>query len=125
MRKTVLALAAAAILAVLAASPAYAGPRDEYGPGGNPYPRTYPGPPRGTPFWSGYVDAPVGEAIPPCHWITQRFWDGQCCQERRVRICGVDQGWPSSPSFLCIPAPDDDRRSAGILSSERQSEEHT
>ena len=99
MRKTLLALAAAATLAVLAASPAHAGPPDDYGPGGNPYPRTYPGPPRGTPYWSGYVDAPVGVAIPPCHWITQRFWDGQGWQERRVRICGVDPAWPSSPSF--------------------------
>ena len=79
--------------------PSAAQPRFDYGPGGNPYPRTYPGPPRGTPYWSGYVDAPVGEAIPPCHWITQRFWDRQGWRERRVRICGVDQAWPSSPSF--------------------------
>ena len=75
MRKTLLALAAVATLVVSAASPAYAGPRYDYGPGGNPYPRTYPGP-GGYPYWSGYVDAPVGEPIPPCHWITQRFWDG-------------------------------------------------
>jgi hypothetical protein len=52
MRKTLLALAAAATLAVSAASPAYAGPR------------TYPGP-GGYPYWSGYVDAPVGQPIPP------------------------------------------------------------
>ncbi|MHC2651834.1 hypothetical protein ACVMHY_004413 [Bradyrhizobium barranii subsp. barranii] len=64
MRKTLLALAAVATLAVSAASPAYAGPRYDYGPGGNPYPRTYPGP-GGYPYWSGYVDAPVGEPIPP------------------------------------------------------------
>jgi hypothetical protein len=75
MRKTLLALAAAATLAVSAASPAYAGPR------------TYPGP-GSYPYWSGYVDAPVGEPIPPCHWITQRFWDGHGWRERRVRICG-------------------------------------
>ena len=75
MRKTLFALAAAATLAVSAASPAYAGPR------------TYPGP-GGYPYWSGYVDAPVGEPIPPCHWITQRFWDGHGWRERRVRICG-------------------------------------
>jgi len=68
--------------------PSAAQPRFDYGPGGNPYPRTYPGPPRGTPYWSGYVDAPVGEPIPPCHWITQRFWDGHGWRERRVRICG-------------------------------------
>ena len=95
MRKTLSALAAAATLAVLAGSPAY--PRDDYGPGGNPYPRTYPGPPRGTPYWSGYVDAPVGEAMPPCHWNTQRFWDGQGWRERRVRTCGSDPAWPSRP----------------------------
>lgn len=85
MRKILLALAAAASLAVSAASPAYAGPH--YGPGGNPYPRTYPGP-GGYPYWSGYVDAPVGEPIPPCYWITQRFWDGYAWRVRRVRICG-------------------------------------
>ena len=79
--------------------PSVAQPPYDYGPGGNPYPRTYPGPPRGTPYWSGYVDAPVGVAIPPCHWITQRFWDGQIWRERHVRICGPDQVWPSSPSF--------------------------
>jgi hypothetical protein len=75
MRKTLLALAAAATLAVSAASLAYAGPPYDYGPGGNPYPRTYPGP-GGYPYWSGYVDAPVGQPIPPCYWRTQRFWDG-------------------------------------------------
>jgi len=55
-------------LAVLAASPAYSGPRDDYGPGGNPYPRTYPGP-GGYPYWSGYVDAPVGQPIPPASGV--------------------------------------------------------
>jgi hypothetical protein len=79
--------------------PSVAQPPYDYGPGGNPYPRTYPGPPRGTPYWSGYVDAPVGEPSPPCHWITQRFWDGQGWRERRVRLCGGDHAWPSSPSF--------------------------
>ena len=73
--KTLLALAAAATLAVSAASPAYAAQR------------TYPGP-GGYPYWSGYVDAPVGEPIPPCHWITQRFWDGHAWRVRQVRICG-------------------------------------
>ena len=52
MRKTSLILAAAATLGVSAATPAYASPR------------TYPGP-GGYPYWSGYVDAPVGEPIPP------------------------------------------------------------
>jgi len=87
MRKTLLALAAVATSVVSAASPASAGPRYDYGPGGNPYPRTYPGP-GGYPYWSGYVDAPVGEPIPPCRWITQRSWDGHGWRERRVRICG-------------------------------------
>ena len=64
MRKTLLALAAAVTLAVSAASPAYAGPRYDYGPGGNPYPRTYSGP-GGYPYWSGYVDAPVGDPTGP------------------------------------------------------------
>ena len=45
--------------------PSVAQPRYDYGPGGNPYPRTYPGPPRGTPYWSGYVDAPVGRRSLP------------------------------------------------------------
>jgi hypothetical protein len=40
--------------------PSVAQPRYDCGPGGNPDSRTYPGPPRGTPYWSGYVDAPVG-----------------------------------------------------------------
>jgi hypothetical protein len=75
MRKTLLALAAAATLAVSAASPAYAGPR------------TYPGP-GGYPYWSGYVDAPVGDPVGPCYWRTERFWDGYAWRVRRVRICG-------------------------------------
>jgi hypothetical protein len=87
MRKTLLALAAVATLVVSAASPACAGPRNDYGPGGNPYPSTYPGP-GGYPYWSGYVDAPVGQSTGPCHWVTQRFWDGQGWRERRSRVCG-------------------------------------
>jgi hypothetical protein len=75
MGKTLLALAATATLAVSAASPAYASPR------------TYPGP-GGYPYWSGYVDAPVEEPIPPCYWRTQRSWDGYAWRVRRVRICG-------------------------------------
>ena len=75
MRKTLLALAAAATLAVSAASPAYAGPRNYPGPGGYPY-------------WSGYLDAPVGEPTSPCYWRTQHFWDGSAWRVRRVRICG-------------------------------------
>ena len=73
MRKTLLALAAAATFAVSAAS--YGGPR------------TYPGP-GGYPYWSGYVDAPVGEPVGPCYGRTERFWDGYAWRVRRVRICG-------------------------------------
>jgi hypothetical protein len=40
------------------------------------------------PYWSGYVDAPVGQPIPPCYWRTERFWDGYAWRVRRVRICG-------------------------------------
>jgi hypothetical protein len=75
MRKTLLNLAAAATLVVSVASPAYADPRTYLGPGGYPY-------------WSGYVNAPVDEPMPPCYWRTQRFWDGHAWRERRVRICG-------------------------------------
>ena len=87
MRKMLLAFAAFATLVVSAASPAYAGPPYDYGPGGNPYPRTYPGA-GGYPYWSGYVDAPVGEPMPPCRWISQRFWDGHGWRGRQVRVCG-------------------------------------
>jgi hypothetical protein len=75
MRKTLLNLAAAATLVVSVASPAYADPRTYLGSGGYPY-------------WSGYVNAPVDEPMPPCYWRTQRFWDGHAWRERRVRICG-------------------------------------
>ena len=75
MRKTLLALAAAATLAVSAVSPAYAFPRYYSGPGGYPY-------------YSGYVDAPVGDPTGPCYWRTQRFSDGYAWRVRRVRICG-------------------------------------
>src|SRR4029450_7974061 len=54
--------AAIAFFFAMPSLPSVAQPRYDYGPGGNPYPRTYPGPPRGTPYWSGYVHAPVGEA---------------------------------------------------------------
>ena len=58
-----------------------------YAPGLTGGPRTYPGP-GGYPYWSGYVDAPVGEPVPPCYWRTQRFWDGYAWRVRQVRICG-------------------------------------
>jgi hypothetical protein len=87
MEKMLLALAAVATLVISAVPAAYAGPPYDYGPGGNPNPRTYPGP-GGYPYWADHVDAPVGQPITPCHWITQRFWDGNGWRERRVRTCG-------------------------------------
>jgi len=42
----------------------------------------------GYPYWSGYVNVPVGQPIPPCYWRTQRYWDGYAWSVRRVRICG-------------------------------------
>ncbi len=74
-------------LGVSAASPAYAGPRYDYGPG-VPSVSAHVSGPGGYPYWSGYLDAPVWKLVPPCHWITQRFWDGHLWLARRVRICG-------------------------------------
>ena len=51
------------------------------------FPRYYSGP-GGYPYYSGYVDAPVGSPVTPCYWRTQRFWDGHAWRVRRVRICG-------------------------------------
>ena len=62
----VLVIAAVLSLAVSAVSPAYAGPPYNFGPGGNPNPRTYPSP-GGYRYWSGYVNSPVDEPIPPCY----------------------------------------------------------
>jgi hypothetical protein len=83
MRKTLLALAAAATLAVSAASPAYAGPR------------TYPGP-GGYPYWSGYVDALVGPPIPPATGIPSAsgtVMPGACaaCASAADQVAAV--GW--------------------------------
>ena len=39
---------AIAFFFAMSSLPSVAQPRYDYGPGGNPYPRTYPGPPRGT-----------------------------------------------------------------------------
>ena len=91
MSKTLLNLAAAATLAVSAASPVYSGPRYDYGPDFNPYSRTYPGP-GGYPYWSPHIDAPIGEPVGeptgPCHWVNQRFWDGYGWRVHRVQVCG-------------------------------------
>jgi hypothetical protein len=100
MRKTLVALAAVATLAVSAVGPAHAqrgvgaaiaggliggaivggalaGP-GYYGPG-------YYGPGYG--YYGGgpaYVAGPYGD----CYWQRQRFWDGYGWRIRRVRVCG-------------------------------------
>src|SRR5205085_1918728 len=108
MKKSLLAIAAVAILALTAGTPAHAqrgvaagvaagiiggaivggalaspyyygpGPAYGYGPGYYP-PRYYaPGP--------GYVaDGYYGDG---CVWQKQRFWDGYAWRVRRVRVCG-------------------------------------
>jgi hypothetical protein len=102
MRKTLMALAAIATLAVSAvASPAnaqrgfgaglaagviggaivggaIAGPGYYYGPG------YYPGPRYGY-YGPGYA---AGDYYGGCYWQRQRFWDGYGWRIRRVRVCG-------------------------------------
>jgi hypothetical protein len=100
MRKTLMALAAAATLAVSAvAAPApahaqrgfgaavaggaivggaLAGPRYGYGPG-------YYGPGYGYYGGPAYV---AGGDYGDCYWQRQRFWDGYGWRIRRVRVCG-------------------------------------
>ncbi|WP_024511072.1 hypothetical protein [Bradyrhizobium sp. ARR65] len=106
MRKTFVALAAVAILALSAASPAYAW-RGGWGPGlaagliggaiiggaiaSSPYyygPDYYYGPGYYPYYGPAYVDAPVGVPVGPCHWQRQRFWDGYAWRVRSVRVCG-------------------------------------
>lgn len=103
MRKTLLALAAVATLAVTTASPALAW-RGGWGPGvaagliggaiiggaiaSSPYyygPGYYYGGPR---YY--YPPAYVGGPGPyePCYWQRQRFWDGYRWRIRHVRVCG-------------------------------------
>jgi hypothetical protein len=102
MRKTLMALAAVATLAVSAvAAPApahaqrgfgaglaagviggaivggaLAAPR-YYGPGGYYYGPGY-----------GYYGGPAYVADDYCYWQRQRFWDGYGWRVRRVRVCG-------------------------------------
>ena len=95
MKKSLLALAAIATLAVSMASPAYAW-RGGWGPGiglgllggaiiggaiaSSPYYGTgYYGPGYGY-----YGGGPYG----PCYWQRHRFWDGYGWQVRNVRVCG-------------------------------------
>ncbi len=36
----------------------------------------------------GYYGGPAYVAGPPCYWQRQRFWDGYGWRIRRVRVCG-------------------------------------
>jgi hypothetical protein len=116
MKKTLMALAAVATLAVSAMAPApaqaqrflgaavaggivggaivggaiAASPYGYYGPGPY-YGPGYYGPGYG--YYGGPPPAPAyaagpGYAGPPCVWQRQRFWDGYAWQVRRVRVCG-------------------------------------
>ncbi|HSR08776.1 MAG TPA: hypothetical protein VLM42_16650 [Bryobacteraceae bacterium] len=102
MRKTLVALAAVATLAISAAAPAHA--QNNVGAaiaggiiggaivGGaiaaSPYPYGY-GPGYYGPGY-GYYGGPAYIAADPygCYWQRQRFWDGYSWRIRRVRICG-------------------------------------
>src|SRR5215469_3185111 len=98
MKKSLLALAAVATLAVSMASPAYAW-RGGWGPGiglgilggaiiggaiasSNPY-YYGPGYAPGYYYGPGYDGGPYG----PCYWQRQRFWDGYAWRARNVRVC--------------------------------------
>jgi hypothetical protein len=105
MKKTLMALAPVATLAVATASPAQAW-RGWWGPGlaagivggaivggaiaSSPYyygPGYYGGyPGYGYPAY-GYGPAYAG-AYGPCYWQRQRFWDGYAWRVRSVRVCG-------------------------------------
>ncbi len=104
MRKTLVALAAVACLAISAAAPAHAQRGLAAGLAGgliggaivggaiaaSPYPYGYgpgyygPGP------GYGYYGGPAYVAADPygCYWQRQRFWDGYVWRFRRVRVCG-------------------------------------
>jgi hypothetical protein len=98
MKKTLLAFAALATLAVATASPAQAW-RGWWGPGiaagiiggaivggaiaNSPY---YYGPGY---YGAGYpYGPPYAGPYGPCYWQQQRFWDGYGWQMRSVRVCG-------------------------------------
>ena len=97
MKKSLLALVAAATLAVSMASPAYAW-RGGWGPGlafgllggaivGGAIASSpgYYGPGYGYYGGPGYA---AGGPYGPCYWQRQRFWDGYGWQARNVRVCG-------------------------------------
>jgi hypothetical protein len=102
MKKTLMALAAVATLAVSTASPAQAW-RGWWGPGlaagliggaivggaiaSSPY---YYGPGPGYYYGPGYGyygPAYSGGPYGPCYWQHQRFWDGFAWRVRNVRVC--------------------------------------
>jgi hypothetical protein len=100
MKKSLLALAAVATLAVSMASPAYAW-RGGWGPGvaagliggaiiggaiaSNPYPYGYYG--GGPAYYGGPGYYGDGGPYGPCYWQHQRFWDGYGWRVRNVRVC--------------------------------------
>ena len=100
MKKTLMALAAVATLAVSTATPAQAW-RGGWGPGlgigllggaiiggaiasSNPY---YYGPGYYGPDYGYYGPAYAGGPYGPCYWQRQRVWDGYGWQVRSVRVC--------------------------------------
>ncbi|MGH6678642.1 MAG: hypothetical protein ACREDL_06845 [Bradyrhizobium sp.] len=106
MKKTLMALAAVATLAVSTASPALA--RHYHGRGWGPglaagllggaiiggaiaaSPYYYgPGYYYGPAYYPGYyAPAPYGGPVGPCYWRRERFWNGYAWHVRRVRFCG-------------------------------------
>jgi hypothetical protein len=105
MRKTLMALAAVATLAISAvAAPAPAHAQRGLGAavaggiiggaivGGaiasSPYPYGYYGPPPGYYAPGPAYYGPAYAAAPGCYWQRQRFWDGYAWQIRSVQVCG-------------------------------------
>jgi hypothetical protein len=103
MKKTLMALAAVATLAVSTASPALAWHRG-WGPGlaagvlggaiigGAIASRPYyygPGYYYGPAYYPGYyAPPPYAGPVGPCYWRSERFWNGYAWHLRRVRVCG-------------------------------------
>jgi hypothetical protein len=105
MKKTLMALAAVAALAIATTSPASAW-RGGWGPGlaagliggaivggaiaSSPYgygygPGYYYGP---GPYYGGGPAYVADPGYGGCYWQRQRFWDGYAWRIRRVRVCG-------------------------------------
>jgi hypothetical protein len=106
MKKSLLAVAAIATLALTAGTPAHAQrgvaagvaagiiggaivggalASPYYGPGPGYYGPGYPPPPHYYAPGPGYV---ADDYYGNCVWKTQRFWDGYGWRVRRVRVCG-------------------------------------